>query len=322
VNHMNKKLVGILIVVVVIASLIAYNEYNVSQEFSGTIKVSGAFALYPLMVTWAQEYEKLHPKVKIEVSAGGAGKGMADALSGLVDLGMVSREIKPEEVAQGAVYVAVTEDAVVCTISASNPVLNDILAKGVTKQMFYDIFIAGNVTTWGQVVGRPDVSDPIHLYTRSDAAGAADVWAIYLGKKGQADLKGIGVYGDPGIVEALKTDPDGIGYNNIGYAYDANTTQQVTGIRVVPIDVNGNGQLDTNESFYATKTQIVQAIGQGQYPSPPARKLYLVTKNKFTGVTKEFVKWILTDGQGFVSPAGYVPLASDIINAQIAKLQS
>jgi phosphate transport system substrate-binding protein len=319
---MNKKLVGILIVVVVIASLIAYNEYNVSQELSGTIKVSGAFALYPLMVTWAQEYEKLHPKVKIEVSAGGAGKGMADALSGLVDLGMVSREIKPEEVAQGAVYVAVTEDAVVCTISASNPVLNDILAKGVTKQMFYDIFIAGNITTWGQVVGRPDVSDPIHLYTRSDAAGAADVWAIYLGKKGQADLKGIGVYGDPGIVEALKTDPDGIGFNNIGYAYDANTTQQVTGIRVVPIDINGNGQLDANESFYATKTAIVQAIGQGQYPSPPARKLYLVTKNKFTGVTMEFVKWILTDGQTFVAPAGYVPLTSDTINAQIAKLQS
>jgi phosphate transport system substrate-binding protein len=319
---MNKKLIGILIVVVVIASLIAYNEYNVSQELSGTIKVSGAFALYPLMVTWAQEYQKLHPKVKIEVSAGGAGKGMADALSGLVDLGMVSREIKPEEVAQGAVYVAVTEDAVVATISASNPVLNDILAKGVTKQMFYDIFIAGNVTTWGQVVGRPDVSDPIHLYTRSDACGAADVWALYLGKKGQADLKGIGVYGDPGIVEALKTDPNGIGYDNIGYAYDANTTQQVSGIRVVPIDVNGNGQLDPNESFYGTKTQIVQAIGQGLYPSPPARKLYLVTKNKFTGVTKEFVKWILTDGQAFIGPAGYVPLTSDTLNAQVAKLQS
>jgi phosphate transport system substrate-binding protein len=319
---MNKKLVGILVVVVVIASLIAYNEYNVSQELSGTVKVSGAFALYPLMVTWAEEYEKLHPKVKIEVSAGGAGKGMADALSGLVDLGMVSREIKPEEVAQGAVYVAVTEDAVVCTISASNPVLNDILTKGVTKQMFYNIFIAGNVTTWGQVVGRSDVSDAIHLYTRSDAAGAADEWAIYLGKKGQADLKGIGVYGDPGIVEALKTDPDGIGYDNIGYAYDANTTQQVAGIRVVPIDVNGNGQLDPNESFYTTKTQIVQAIGQGAYPSPPARKLYLVAKNKFTGVTKDFVRWILTDGQTYVGPAGYVPLTSDTINAQIAKLQS
>ena len=319
---MNKKLVGVLVVCVIIVSLIAYNEYNVSQEVSGTIKVSGAFALYPMMVTWAEEYQKLHPKVKIEVSAGGAGKGMADALSGLVDLGMVSREVHPEEVAQGAVFVAVTEDAVVATISDSNPVLNDILAKGITKQMFYNIFIAGNVTSWGDVVGHPEALFPIHVYTRSDAAGAADVWAIYLGKKGQADLKGIGVYGDPGIVEALKNDYLGIGFNNIGYAYDANTTQQVTGIRVVPIDVNGNGQLDPNESFYATKTAIVQAIGQGQYPSPPARQLYLVTKNKFTGVTKEFVKWILTDGQSFVGPAGYVPLTSDTVSAQIAKLQS
>ena len=319
---MNKKLAILLIVIVIVASLIAYNEYNVSQELGGTIKVSGAFALYPLMVTWAQEYQKLHPKVKVEVSAGGAGKGMADALSGLVDLGMVSREVHLEEISQGAVFVAVTEDAVVATISDGNPVLNDILAAGITKQMFYNIFVAGNVTTWGQVVGRPDVLLPIHVYTRSDAAGAADVWALFLGKKGQADLKGIGVYGDPGIVQAVKTDPLGVGYNNIGYAYDANTTQQVAGIRVVPVDVNHNGQIDPSENFYGNKTAIVQAIGEGHYPSPPARKLYLVTKNKFTGVTKEFVKWILTDGQSFVPAAGYVPLTSDTISDQLAKLQS
>jgi phosphate transport system substrate-binding protein len=320
---LNKKLLAVVIVCIIVVSFLAYNEYEVSQELSGTIRVSGAFALYPLMVVWADEYEKLHPKVTIEVSAGGAGKGMTDALAGLVDIGMISREISPTEVASGAFYVAVAEGAVVATISAANPVLDNLLTQGLTKQAFYDIFIAQNITSWGQAVGRSDATKyPIHVYTRSDAAGAADTWARFLGGKGQEDLKGVGVYSDPGIVTALKSDPFGIGYNNLAYAYDNSTGQQLSGIVVVPIDFKGNGRIDVSENFYSSKATLVKAIQDGSYPSPPAQKLYLVTKNKFTGVTKDFVMWILTDGQSYVVESGYVPLSADTISAQIAKLQS
>jgi phosphate transport system substrate-binding protein len=320
---MNKKLVAIVIVCVIVVSFLAYNEYLVSQELSGIIRVSGAFALYPLMVVWAAQYEKLNPKVTIEVSAGGAGKGMTDALAGLVDIGMISRAISPTEVANGAFYVAVAEGAVVATISASNPVLSNLLSQGLTKHLFYEIFVAQNVTSWGQAVGRPDAMQyPIHVYTRSDSAGAADTWAKFLGAKSQSDLKGTGVYADPGIVQALKSDPFGISYNNLAYAYDNSTGQQLSGISVVPIDFEGNHQIDPSQNFYSTKATLVTAIQDGSYPSPPAQELYLVTKNKFTGVTKDFVAWILTDGQTYVQESGYVPLSADTLSAQLAKLQS
>jgi len=317
---MSKKLV-VIAAVVILAVIVAYNFLSAAPELEGTIRVSGAFALYPMMVKWAEEYQKLHPKVKIEVSAGGAGKGMTDALYGLVDIGMISRDIAPEEIAQGAFYVVVTKDAVVAIINANNPVINDVIAKGVTRQMFYNIFVAGNVTTWGQVVGRSDVTDQINVYTRSDACGAGDTWGKYLGKT-QNDLKGVGVYGDPGVVEAIKNDRLGIVYSNIAYAYDMNTKAQADGISVVPIDINSNGRIDPDEDFYKSMGQIGQAILSGAYPTPPARVENLVTKDKFTGITKEFVKWILTDGQKFVQEAGYVPLPADVINAQLAKLES
>ena len=317
---MNRKLI-VIVAVLIIASILAYNYLSAAPEPEGTVRVSGAFALYPMMVKWAEEYQKLHPNVKIEVSAGGAGKGMTDALAGLVDIGMVSRDIYPEEIAKGAFYVTVTKDAVIATMNADNPVLSDILEKGLTRQVFYNVFIAGNVTTWGQVVGRPDVTDEIHVYTRSDACGAADNWAKYLGKK-QEDIRGVGVYADPGLLDAVKKDRLGIGYNNIGYAYDTKTNRQVDGIAVVPIDVNGNGRIDPDEDFYGSRDQIVQAIRQGPYPTPPARVENLVTKGKFTGITKEFVKWILTDGQKFVEESGYVPLPAEVINEQLAKLES
>lgn len=288
---------------------------------TGRITISGAFALYPMMVKWAEEYQKLHPDVKIEISAGGAGKGMTDTLAGMVDLGMISREISNEEAAKGAVWVAVTKDAVVPTVNADNPALTYLQAQGISKPVFTQIYINGSVTTWGEVVGRPEITDPINLYTRSDSCGAADIWAKYMGYA-QENLKGVGVYGDPGLADAVRQDPLGTGYNNIGFAYDASTGTPLEGLAIIPLDLNDNGKVDPDEQVYATRDDIVAAINDGTYPSPPARELNVAAKDRFSGASKEFIRWILTDGQQYVQESGYIALPPDRISQQLEKLDA
>src|SRR5476651_1545770 len=119
-----------------------------ADDLEGTISISGAFALYPITVKWAEEFRKLHPNVKFNISAGGAGKGITDALSGLVDIGLASRDIDPEEVKKGAYTVYVTKDAVVPTFNTGNPNATALLAKGVKKSQFLDIFVTGNIKNW------------------------------------------------------------------------------------------------------------------------------------------------------------------------------
>ncbi len=289
-------------------------------ELKGTITASGAFALYPMMVQWGEEFSKLHPGVQFDISAGGAGKGMTDALNGAVEIGMVSRAITPEEEAKGAYWIAVTKDAVFPAVNARNPVLADLLAKGITQETFIGIYITGDVTTWGQVVGRPEVTDPIHVYTRADACGAAEVWAKYLGDKKQEDLRGIGVSGDPGIMEAVIKDPLAIGYNNLNYAFDPKSGVPVAGSAVAPIDVDGDGAARGSE-LLQTKAAAVKAVAEGAYPSPPARLLNLVTRDKPTGLTAAFIAWILADGQGLLDEVGYVPLTPEQLEASRQKLR-
>ena len=65
-----------------------------------SISFSGAYSLYPLTQLWASEYNKLHPDVRFDIQAGGAGKGLTDCLSGAVDVAMFSRELSPAEKAQ------------------------------------------------------------------------------------------------------------------------------------------------------------------------------------------------------------------------------
>jgi phosphate transport system substrate-binding protein len=291
-----------------------------TETLKGTIAISGAFALYPMMTRWAEEYQKIHPDVEFDISGGGAGKGMTDTLSGAVDIGMVSRAIKPEEEAQGAFYMGCVKDAVFPVVNAKNPVIADILAKGITKDAFRKIFITEEIKNWGEVVGRPEITDEIHLYTRSDAAGAADVWAQFMGAKGQADLKGIGVNADPGLLDAVVKDPLGIGYNNLGYAFDMSTGNLPAGASVVPIDANMNGAADPDEVI-TTQAQATEAVASGRYPSPPARVLNLVTKGKPSGLVQNFIIWVLTDGQAFVPEAGYIQITPDLLAEALAKVK-
>src|SRR5512143_342170 len=235
------------------------------DSLKGTLTISGAFALYPMMTLWADEFNKLNPGVEFDVQGGGAGKGMTDTLAGAVDIGMISRKIKPEEESQGAFWVPVAKDAVFPVVSQSNPVLSDLVAKGITQEMFKKIFITGEIKTWGEVVGKPEVKDEIHVYTRSDSCGAADQWSLFSGGKVQADLQGIGVNGEPALVDTIGKDPLGIGYSNLNSVFDITTGKLVEGVVVPPIDINGNGQADPDE-YYQTKAEAVKVIADGTYP--------------------------------------------------------
>jgi phosphate transport system substrate-binding protein len=313
----------ILFHMVLLVTLVACNPRPTIQPldpYQGTITISGAFALYPMMQRWAEEFHNLHPGVQFDISAGGAGKGMTDALSGAVDIGMISRDISPEEQTRGAYGIAVTKDAVFPTVNAQNPVLQDLFTQGIPQETFVAIFITGEITTWGEVVGRPDISAEIHIYTRSDSCGAAEVWAKYLGNNKQEDLLGIGVTGDPGVVNAVAKDPLGIGFNNLNYAFDITTGQPVSGISVVPIDINENGRAD-EEEILTTNAAAIDAISSGKYPSPPARLLYLATKDKPSGLPQSFIEWILVDGQNYVGQSGYIPLTEQQLDASLGRVR-
>ena len=289
-------------------------------DLSGDISISGAFALYPITVKWAEEFRKIHPDVKINISAGGAGKGMADALSGMVDLGMFSRKVSPEEKVRGAWYIALTKDAVLPTINSNNPIIHELKIRGADREELKHIFIEGNLKTWNELAdGKKKYA--INVYTRSDACGAAAMWAEYLNAK-QEDLLGTGVYADPGVADAVKNDKNALGYNNVIYIYDINTRKKYEHLEVLPIDLNSNDTIDEDERIYDNLDLIMQAIKEGVYPSPPARELYFVSKGKPENKAAiAFIQWILTDGQKYLRDAGYVQLSETRINEELEKLK-
>jgi phosphate transport system substrate-binding protein len=323
----SKHLCGRAGICLLLLSVIGLSACQKPAESESTAKkaisISGAWALYPMTIRWTEEYKKIQPDIRFDIAPAGTGKGLADVLYNNVDIGLVSRDITPAEVNNGAFGIAVTKEAFVPTMNANNPFVAQILKSGLKRQTMIDIWINAKINRWNQVLpnlpGEPEVM--MNIYTRADSCGAAQSWAEYLGKS-QTDLFGVGVPSEPALAEAVKRDPQGIGYDNINYVYDRTTKKLLPGLQVIPIDLNENGQIDPDENFYETRDVLVKAIDQGRYPSPPARDFFFVTKGKPQNpALRNFIRWILSDGQKFVPESGYVLLPASLLQAELKNLE-
>ncbi len=298
------------------------NSYNPKTGYSGNISLSGAFALYPIVVLWSEDFKKIHPNVRFNISAGGAGKGITDVLTDMMDIGLVSRDLHEQEIKKGAFPIFVAKDAVLGTFNTDHPNAGLIKKRGLTQRELEGIFITQSYQKWSDIDPRFTAS-PIRTYVRSDAAGAAETWAKYLGQN-QEDLKGIGIYGDPGLAQAIKEEPNSIGFNNINYVYDLNLKKTATHISVIPLDKNNNGKIDIEEDFYDNLDQLTEAVASGEYPSPPSRPLAFVIKKANTNpLIREFINFVLKkEQQGYLLSNGYIPLTDEQLKVEREKINT
>lgn len=70
------------------------------QPAAVSIQQKGSDTLVNLALAWAEAYMRLHPQVRISVTGGGSGTGIAALINGTVDIANASREMKPEEIAE------------------------------------------------------------------------------------------------------------------------------------------------------------------------------------------------------------------------------
>jgi len=258
-----------------------------------TIENKGSDTLVNLALAWAEEYMRLHPEIRISVTGGGSGTGIAAMINGTVDIANASRKMKPEEIAAAEangihpVEFTVALDAIAVVVHPSNPV------DRLTLQQISDIY-TGKITNWSQVGGE---DRPIVLLSRESNSGTYVYFlehVVRLGDKESNLLFSPDMLLMPsseGISAEVRQNPNAIGYDGLGYV----TPDQ----KVVAVARDAGGP-------YVFPS--VETVNDGSYPI--SRPLYMYTAGEPTGAIKEYIEWILTDGQVLVLELGFVPLAS------------
>ncbi|RFC46333.1 MAG: phosphate transport system substrate-binding protein [Verrucomicrobia bacterium] len=236
-------------------------------DHTKTVTLTGSSTVAPLVADAAKRYEETHPEVRIEVQTGGSSRGIADALSGLADFGMVSRNLKPEESALQAHRIAIDGVCLIVHKDNSVPALN--------RQQIIDIY-TGKIENWS-AVGGPEAE----IVVASKAEGRATL-EVFLGytRLDSADIKADVVVGEN--QQAIKTvagNPQAIGYVSIGAA--ASEAASGTPIKLLACD----GVAPTSEAVAKGLfpiTRPLQLVSKG-VPSPAAQAfLAFLTSSKIT----------------------------------------
>ncbi len=255
------------------------------------IENKGSDTLVNLALAWAEAYMSLHPDVRISVTGGGSGTGIAAMINGTVDIANASREMKAEEIAAAQANgispkeFVVARDAIAIVVHPSNPV------NGLTLQQLSDIY-TGKITNWKEVGGE---DRPIVLLSRESNSGTYVYFLEHVIRLGdpKSDLlfspDTLLMPSSEGISAEVRQNPNAIGYDGLGYV----TPDQK--VLAVARDAAGPYVLPS-----------IETVNDGSYPI--SRPLYMYTAGEPTGAVKEYLEWILTDGQALVPELGFVPL--------------
>ncbi len=282
---------------ILLLSLVACHSLEVDHqaptpEAVTTIQNKGSDTMVNLALAWAEAYGERHPEVRIAVTGGGTGTGIAALINGTVDMANASRAIKEEERAQAQangiepVEHVVAGDAIAIVVHPSNPV------QRLTIPQLSDIF-SGKITNWREVGGE---DRPIVLLSRESNSGTHVFFLEEVVRRGDPKDKTLFspdtllMPSSEGISAEVRQNPNAIGYDGLGYV-----TPDQKVVSVAP----------TEGEPYVFPT--LETVRDGSYPI--ARPLFIYTIGAPQGAVREYLSWILgPEGQAIVQELGFVPL--------------
>ena len=291
-----------------------------NSSISGNFSISGAYALYPLVKKWTEDFMKLHPAVKIVIATGGTGQGINDLLNKKNQLAMISRPLTDAELEAGVWTVPVAKDGVAVIVNQKNPYLKRILDQGLSPYEFLKVFTSDKPVTWGELLDTSG-KEKVIVFKRADESGAADVFASFLNRE-SADLKGTGVTGDDEMIKSVQNNPLAIGFCNFSYAFNEATGGQMNDIQIVPADLDFDNKIDRKEIPFNNLDKAHRGLWLGIYPKNLCRELSVGSSGKPTDpVLVEFLKYILTDGQNDIKASGLCELNEVYVTYSLEKLK-
>ena len=256
------------------------------------IENKGSETIVNLALAWAEKYQSDHPDVRISVTGGGSGTGIAALVNGTVDIANASRKIKKEETAEAQsngiepVEHIIARDAIAVIVNPNNPVSE------LTLQQISDIY-SGKYMNWQEVGGE---DRPIVKLSRETNSGTHVYFletVLRLGNKEDKTLFSMDTLLLPsseGIISEVRDNPNAIGYDGLGYVPDD--------LKTIAIAKEEGG---------AYVLPSIETVNDKSYAI--ARDLYMYTDGKPAGIIKEYLDWILSDqAQQIVADLGFVPV--------------
>lgn len=277
-NWKNIKVAFMMVSILAMLSACASNskdENGASKNSKQTIAISGSTSVGPLAEKLAAKYKE-HANTKIEINQIGSSAGITNAMNGVSEIGMSSRDLKEEEKTSNLKEVIIAYDGIVVVTHPSNKVKNLSLEQ--VKRIF-----TGEVTNWKEVGGE-DME--IVVVSREDGSGSRDAFQEIVGYgSGELIKNAIIASGNGNIKTTVANNKHAVGFISFEYIDDTISTMNIDGIEA------------TAENVLEQKYRLSRPF------------LFVYKENNLSGAGQKFIDFILSDeGQKVAAEAGAIPI--------------
>jgi len=270
----------------IVALVVLFMLWLPSVQAVEQIRVAGSTTVLPIVAEAAKHYRKLHPGLRLTVSGGGSGVGVSSIDKGLVEIGMASRNLTPEEkqrLHDRVKRVALARDAVAVAVSKA------VYEGGVTSLTLSQVaaIYRGKILNW-KALGGPDAR--ILVIDKEYSRGTRHVFARAVLGDERARAPGATIIAGSNneMQAAIAGSDQAIGMLSNAWLNDA--------VRAVAVGEAG-----------ATVLPTLEHVADGRYPIQ--RELNILVPQNSDAAVDGFFDFLLSDeGQQIVQQLGYLPV--------------
>ena len=325
------KVLAVLAVLLCVATFAA-------AEGQVLLNAAGATFPYPIYSKWFDLYHTSHPMVQINYQSIGSGGGIRQLLDKTVDFGASDGPMNDDQLKQASVPILHFPTVLGAAIPSYNvPGIQGDL--NFTPEALAGIFL-GKVTKWNDPAiasANPGVKlsgDDIVVVHRSDGSGTSYIWTDYLSKvspdwqmkvgKGTSVNwpVGLGGKGNEGVSALIQQTPGSLGYIELIYAVQNKLpygkVKNSSGAFVKADLASVSAAAAAAAKFMPDDFRVSITNPEGKTAYPIASFTWLLIPSKFGDATKrdtvkDFLKWMMTDGQQYCEALTYAKLPKEIV---------
>jgi glycine cleavage system H lipoate-binding protein/ABC-type phosphate transport system substrate-binding protein len=308
---------NILNAVLLMALLFGPTGITAQNTAENKVSVLTTSNLNTLSKTLIEEYSSGNTETIFQVKSA-AGSDFDELMKKDFELGFTSGKANLE-VDQSFLKLLIGREIVVPVINAQNPFLDEIETQGISAALLSEILTGTEPGNWGTLL-RNNENSLASVYVANDAS-AFDAVASFTELKPSV-FKELTAQPASELIKIIQENKYAIGFCRLTDALNSEKDELIAGIRLLPIDRNGNNAIDFTEKIYGSLSDFRRGVWIGKHPGELVSNIYTIMPAVQQNETvTDFVSWVLTDGQQFIENSGYNELVANEKPAKLNKLQ-
>ncbi len=280
------------------------------------VSVMTTAELNGLVSVWAKGFEDANPGMRVNISPFNPDLFLSEKEDRALML--VTDDDLKNAGGETSWKMTVGRDIVVPVINAKSPYADAVCQTGLSSEKLKVPFSVTGVSNWGTILGN-EQQGKVSTYIINDSSVKTYI-SSFLGVSVD-NLSGTGVENAGELLLALQNDPTGIGFCRLSDITDPEGQMLNGNVRMIPVDVNNNGQLDYFEQIYDDLGSFTRGVYIGKYPKSLYNNIFAVSATQpADGAELTFIRWLLSDGQQLLAVNGYTELAGGEATAKAAGL--